>query len=220
VNFYSLVRAWPLNRVSGNQPLAARRREFRKMLEAPNHDRCARNKCTARTGVVAFAAIVGLAACATASPYPYNPERLADGQAGRIGQVCQSVIGVQPPEARYFACIGSLSDSARNLGRGRALQQAREDCEARGLRPGSAGLAVCVVQSAGDGRTSAPEISTDSSMPAPGLAKTYPYASQRDVHRREELSCARLGLDPAGGAFANCVGGLDSALFEADNPSQ
>jgi hypothetical protein len=165
-------------------------------------------------GMLAFA---GAGGCATAGVYPYNPDRLADDQ---ISQVCQSVVGVEPSEARYFACVGALSDSAKNLGRGRALQQARGDCLSRGYRPGSPDLDVCVVQSSDQARATAPDMAMSHPMEAPGLAKSYAYAPQREVHRREELSCARMGLDPSSGAFASCVAGLDSALFAADNPSQ
>jgi len=168
-------------------------------------------------GMLAFAGVGG---CATAGVYPYNPDRLADSQASQIGQVCQSVVGVEPSEARYFACVGALSDSAKNLGRGRALQQAQGDCLSRGYRAGSPDLDVCVVQSAGQERASAPDMAMSRPMEEPGLAKSYAYAPQREVHRREELSCARTGLDPSSVAFAECVAGLDSALFAADNPSQ
>jgi hypothetical protein len=165
-------------------------------------------------------AFTGIAASAAAGPYPYNPDRLDQAQLGQIGRACQAVVGVQPPESRYFACVGSLSDSARNVDRGRALHQAQNDCLTKGFRPGSPDLDVCVVQSARDGGAPRPELAMSRPMEEPGLSKTYPYASQREVHRREELSCARLGLDPASSAFASCVGGLDSALDQADNPSQ
>jgi len=165
-------------------------------------------------------ALSGVAACATAGAYPYNPDRLAEAPLGQIGHLCQAVVGVQPPEERYFVCVGSLSDSMKNIDRGRALEQARRDCLSKGLAPGGPDMAVCVVQSAKQEHASGPDLAMSRPMEEPGLSRTYPYASEREVHRREELSCARLGLDPAGGAFASCVGGLDSALFDADNPSQ
>jgi hypothetical protein len=177
--------------------------------------------CPRTAAVLACAlAFTNIAASAAAGPYPYNPDRLDQTQLGQIGRACQAVVGVQPPESRYFACVGSLSDSARNVGRGRALHQAENDCLRKGLRTGSPDLDVCVVQSAREGGAPPPELAMSRPMEEPGLSKSYPYASQREVHRREELSCARLGLDPAGGAFASCVGGLDSALDQSDNPSQ
>jgi hypothetical protein len=161
----------------------------------------------AAAAVAGMLALAGFAGGANAGPYPYNPDRLDQGQVVQVGDVCRTVVGVEPSEARYYACVGALSDSAKNLGRGRALQQARGDCLRRGYRAGSPDLDVCTVQSADRQRTAAPDMS-------------YAYAPQREVHRREELSCARMGMDPSSGAFASCVAGLDSALFAADNPSQ
>jgi hypothetical protein len=175
-----------------------------------------RRAATAMAGVLALA---GFAGGADAGPYPYNPDRLDGGQVVQIGDVCRTVVGVEPSEARYFACVGALSDSAKNLGRGRALQQARGDCLSRGYPAGSPDLDVCVVQSAGHERP-ATDMAMSRPMEEPRLAKSYAYAPQAEVHRREELSCARMGLDPSSGGFASCVAGLDSALFAADNPSQ
>jgi len=174
-----------------------------------------------RAGAAAAAlfSLAGLAAGAQAAPYPYNPDGLDGGQASQIAQTCRSVVGVGPSDARYYACVGALSGSAKNQARGRALGEARADCENRGYHAG-ADLDVCVVQSAGRERTAAPDMAMSRPMEEPGLAKSYAYAPQSEVHRREELSCARMGMDPSSGGFAECVAGLDSALFAADNPSQ
>jgi hypothetical protein len=171
----------------------------------------------AMAGVFAFA---GLAAGAHAAPYPYNPDGLDGGQTSQIAQTCRSVVGVGPSDARYYACVGALSGSAKNLDRGRALQQARGDCLSHGYGAGSPDLDVCVVQSAGRERPAAPDMAMSRPMEEPGRTRSYAYAPQSEVHRREELSCARMGMDPSSGGFAECVAGLDSALFAADNPSQ
>jgi len=165
-------------------------------------------------------ALAAFAASAHAAPYPYNPDGLDGGQTSQIAQTCRSVVGVGPADARYYACVGALSGSAKNLDRGRALREARGDCESRGYRAGSPDLDVCVVQSADRSRVAAPDMAMSRPMEEPGLAKSYAYAPQSEVHRREELSCARMGMDPSSGGFAECVAGLDSALFAADNPSQ
>jgi hypothetical protein len=44
-------------------------------------------------------------------------------------------------------------------------------------------------------------------------------ASFDTVLRREQHACARLGFDPAFGAFANCVADLQGALQRTDFPS-
>jgi hypothetical protein len=195
------------------------------MTQSPSNDirlaagsaRPWRRAAAAMAGVLALA---GFAGGANAGPYPYNPDRLDGGQMVQISDVCQTVVGVEPSEARYYACVGALSDSAKNLGRGRALQQARSDCLGRGYGAGSPDLDVCTVQSADHERPRAQDTAMSRPMEEPGLAKSYAYVPQREVHRREELSCARMGMDPSSGAFASCVAGLDSALFAADNPSQ
>ena len=53
----------------------------------------------------------------------------------------------------------------------------------------------------------------------PGGSRSYFYASSDDVFRREQLSCARLGLDPADGAYASCVADLEATLAAIDNPA-
>jgi len=107
-------------------------------------------------------ALASSAGCAVAAPY--NPDNLPADQVARIGEVCQSVIGVQPGEAHYVACVVSLTGSANGLGHGHALTQAREtlapksyfyasprdvrqrvemSCAQLGFEAGSDGLARC-----------------------------------------------------------------------------
>jgi hypothetical protein len=50
--------------------------------------------------------------------------------------------------------------------------------------------------------------------------KSYFYASPDEVHRREELACARLGFVPLSGAFESCVANLAGTLDAIDAPSQ
>jgi hypothetical protein len=64
---------------------------------------------------------VGVAALAGAAPTlaaAYNPDALAPAQLSRIDELCRAVVGLERGEARYFACAGSLSNSARHLGSG------------------------------------------------------------------------------------------------------
>lgn len=152
--------------------------------------------------------------CAAAGPY--NPDNLPLGQVSQIGEVCQSVMGVRPGEAHYVGCVESLSDSTHSLNHGRALAQARETCLDKGMRPDTPELARCVLGSTET--ASAPAVREVSETREAGSAKSYFYASPREAHRRMEMSCATLGFDPASGAFASCVAGLQASLFAADNP--
>ena len=158
----------------------------------------------------------GAALASVASAAPYNPEHLPPDQVAEVDRICQSVLRVQPGEAHFVGCVESLSDSWRGLEHARALSEARATCLDRGLKPGAPDLAECELSVA---RTAPPAIRPVSTREEPVSEKSYFSASPRDVHRREELSCARLGLEPGSGGFMSCVAGLQSTLFAADNPS-
>jgi hypothetical protein len=100
-------------------------------------------------------------------------------QTAGVGEICRTVVGLEPGGAQYEACTLSLADSLRSLGRAAVHAGAQ-----------------------------------------PSASRSYFYASQREVYRREQISCTRLGLAPADGAFAECVANLDGRLFGADNPTQ
>jgi hypothetical protein len=164
--------------------------------------------------------LASIADCAMAGPY--NPDNLPTDQVARIGEVCQSVIGVQPGESHYVRCVVSLTGSLHNLSRGHALAQARQSCLRQGVEPETAELSACVLRSA---QTTplpawAPPPATSSANDTGGArtSKSYFYASPREVHRRVEASCAQLGFDPRSDSFARCVASLRASLFAADNP--
>jgi hypothetical protein len=177
----------------------------------------ARRVACIAASTLAFASI---SACANAGPY--NPDNLPADQVTNVDTLCQSVMGLRPGAANYGACVDSLMGSARGVERGEALQSGREACLNRGLRPGGAGFGVCELQSAQ--ADSIPLKGADatviSTADEPGGSRSYAYTSPKNVFRREQLSCARLGLDPADEAFGSCVADLQSALFAADNPAQ
>ena len=145
----------------------------------------------------------------------------AQGVQG-VGQVCQSVIRVQPGTAQYDGCVESLSGSAASIGQGRAMMQAHDACLDRGLQPGTPALAECTLSQAGARPAAAAIKASDSVAPqmqTPGGSKSWFSISRDDQFRRQQLACARIGLDPTSAAFDGCVAGLGSTLFELDNPS-
>jgi hypothetical protein len=170
---------------------------------------------------LAAALVFALASAGACAAGAYDPDSLATAQRDRAGQICADVMRLSPGEEHYDSCVDTLSDSARSLGRGQALRAARGICLDRGLTPGSASWGECELRVA-DGRSDAASypMSSLGRMDGPAGAKSYFYASPHDVHRREALACARLGFDPADGAFASCVSGLQAAMFAADNPAQ
>jgi len=148
--------------------------------------RLRRKSAAIMAGAIALASV---AVCARADAA--NPDT---GQIIGVGEICQTVIRLEPGGAQYAACVLSLADSLRGL--------SKTDCLDQGLKPG---LAACTLQSTG---------------PEPTSSRSYFYASQREIYRREQQSCVRLGFEPADGAFADCVANLDGRLFAADNPAQ
>ena len=171
--------------------------------------------CPIRLGLLAGALALSASLAGAAAAAPYNPERLPADQFAQVGRLCQSVIRVQPGEAHYVGCVESLSDSWRGLEQARTLSGARASCLDRGLKPDTPDLAECELRAA---QSAPPVIRPVSTRDEPVSGKSYFYASPSDVHRREELSCARLGFEPGSGGFQSCVAGLQSAMFAADNP--
>jgi hypothetical protein len=162
---------------------------------------------------LSLAALAGGLICMSlasgASAAPRDP--LSGEEVGAIGQVCASVLGLEPNEAQYGGCVDSLSASAQSLGRAHRLWRAQSDCLGEGHRADTPELAECEVTKnrpspvAIDGRSS-------------GSASSYFYASPTEVRRREQEACAHLGLDRADEAFSTCVENLQTNLFETDNP--
>lgn len=165
-------------------------------------------------------AFASVGACAFAGPY--NPDNLPADQVAGISSICRTVMRLQPGEEHFQDCLESLTASAADLDRGGAMQAARGDCIRRGLTPESPGFGECQLRAADSEPVRATAAWTTGAGGAddPGGSKSYAYASPHDVFRREQLSCARLGFDPAEGGFASCVASLQSAMFEADHPAQ
>ena len=156
------------------------------------------------SAVFLFAGAVALGASA--------PAALAhESQTGVIADSCRAVLGLQPGEEHYVNCMQNLQASQDDFAHGQALGLARSSCLDQGLKPGSAELAVCTLKT----KTSA---APPRAIPVSTATKSWPYASFDERREREQLACARLGLDPTSGGFDSCVAGLAAALFAADNP--
>jgi len=186
------------------------------MKTSPSLRALLRHPALTATCLIAGPVLASAVMTSAAWAAPYNPGRLPPEQLAEVGQICQSVVGLRSGEAHYVGCVESLSSSWRSLSRSRARAQAREDCLDKGLRLDTPELAQCVL--AGPGAARAPVVRVSDAPDGAGPAKSYYLTSPRDVHRREEQSCARLGYDPTSGGFASCVAGLQASLFAADNP--
>lgn len=165
---------------------------------------------------LACAALAAASACAAAGPY--NPENLPADQIGQVGEICHSVMGLEPGMRAFATCTESLSRSAAKLDRNTDLQQARQDCVAKGLRPGEPALAQCVVDATSD--TAAPHRAGAAPVRAPGArVRSYFSVSWQEAHQRQRMACAALGYDPSGVGFYNCVANLQASMFRTEHPS-
>jgi hypothetical protein len=164
--------------------------------------------------IAALLGVVAMAGCAAAEPY--NPSRLPAAQLSQVQQICHAVLGIPAGVGLATDCVGALSESAVAMSRARDMQAARQVCLAKGLQPGGTEQPQCELSAASE--RADVRINTAALDP---VGKSYYSASSREIHRREQTACARLGYDPIdGGSFAKCVAGLDSALFASEHVAQ
>jgi hypothetical protein len=134
---------------------------------------------------------------------------------GEVGAVCASVVGVQPGEKHYAACVESLSRSLDGLRAGEGMGLARRGCLARGYRPNTSGLAECELAAGPAPAASGPEYPAAS----PGGSRSYFMISRETAFQRDQLACARLGFDPTQAPFGDCAADLRAALARASEPA-
>ena len=91
--------------------------------------------------IIGAAAIALLAAGNTFANAAENPARLAQEQ-----HACAVVLGLDPSERRYDACIISLERSLSEWNYARLVSTNRSACTRVGLQPGTRAFAVCAVQ--------------------------------------------------------------------------
>ena len=59
---------------------------------------------------------------------------------------CSVTLGLDPSEADYAACAGSIDRTLSLVGARQAAAEDRQDCAEQGLRAGTAALSRCVVE--------------------------------------------------------------------------
>jgi hypothetical protein len=157
--------------------------------------------CAAAT----VAALFGAATPTAALAQPY----------GEVGRVCETVVGLQPNEKHYAACVESLTQSAQGLRQGESLAIARRGCLAQGYRPNTSGLAECELASGPAAAAGGPAYPSQ----VPGGSRSYFVVSRETAFQRDQLACARLGFDPSQPPFGDCAADLRGALARASDPA-
>jgi hypothetical protein len=190
----------------------------------------------------AASVIVGASIASCASAAPFNPAGLSGDQLSRVADICQSVMGLhaseppsgvwgaavdprlEPGENHYQGCIASLSNSLRSAGDARGLMRVDDGCRAKGFGSDSPELAECVLQSR---QTRSPSSDFGSQTfaatpvhdaPGRGAVGSFFSARPHEATRREQLACARLGLNPAYASFDSCVKDMDDTFYAIENP--
>jgi hypothetical protein len=145
-------------------------------------------------------------------------------QIAQARTLCSGIVGVHPGDGRFNGCVASLAASLQSARQEHTIIQARSMCFARGLKPGSSDLALCLLQAAKESPVSAAvgplDEPTASAKKEDQTAPSYTLTSSLGtVSDKEQQACARTGFDPAFGAFANCIADLQSALQNIDMPT-
>lgn len=141
---------------------------------------------------------------------------LAPQQVALVQQTCDKVMGLKNGGEYRSLCQDSLSQSlARKLA---AEESARgyDTCRSEGLH--DAALATCMLDRPNRAAAvSTQPVSLAYDVDAPENAKSYFDVTPSEAWRREQYSCAQLGLIPGSNAFQQCAVGLEAALFPDPN---
>jgi hypothetical protein len=155
-------------------------------------------------------------ACA---PFAQAPvPTLAPEQASLVQTTCDRVMGLAHSGIYRDECRESLSQSLARKVEAEGMAGAYHECRQQGLNEGSAAFSSCMLD-----RHSRSPIPTTQAVSlaydadAPENAKSYFHVSNSVHWRREQYSCAQLGLTPGTGAFGQCVASLDAALMPMTN---
>ena len=152
------------------------------------------------------------AGCASAAP-------LTNQQTDLVSATCSEIMGLRRGETYYANCQESLGNSLASKIDTEQKVRSMDDCSHRGLAEGSPSFSACVLEQ----QDAEP---ANNAMVQP-IALNYPrdelksgksyYNVSNSIHwKREQYSCAQLGLTPGTNGFQHCVVSLDAALLPDD----
>ncbi len=156
---------------------------------------------------------------------------LTPQQTAMIKATCQTVMHIGYHNAVDLdACMGSLSDSLAAKAQGDISWKSDADCAAQGLARDTPAFSMCVLDRQ-NGYVARISQTNEAAGAPPSAPTSLAYDAQKDnsqayydssfdtKRRREQYSCAQLGIDPVSSAFGQCVADLDADLFNADHPN-
>lgn len=158
-----------------------------------------------------------LASTCACAAQPTATSALAPQQASAIEASCTTIMGLRQGEYAYAMCKESLTATAGAMVEGQARLAAYDSCRSKGMAAGSAALATCMLGKQDDVPAQAINASTPIAVEAlrhNGLSvgDSYYNVTHAVQWRREQYSCAQLGLVPGSSGFGQCVASLDADL--------
>lgn len=172
--------------------------------------------------LVAAAVIPLLAACAEfeASAHEVTPQ-----QTAAIEATCTKVMRLHKGQSEFEACVSSLSGSVAYHASADLAANAYRDCAQTGLKRETPDFSRCVLDHENIQRDSgqasfgaAARLNAAYVQPADNDPSDYFGTSRSTRRRREQYSCAELGLEPSTGPFISCVNNLDMDIFNIEHP--
>jgi len=152
---------------------------------------------------------------ASAAP-PLSPEQRALGpdQRALVAQTCDRVMGLSDGGIYRQECMDSLARAVSRKAESAQMAGSYVACRGQGLNEGTAAFSTCMLDRQDRGAAmSAEPVKLAYDPGTPENSKSYFDVSNRVHWRREQYSCAQIGLTPGTSAFAECTAGLESALL-------
>lgn len=160
--------------------------------------------------------LLGCALTGASAEPPLSPDMrsIAPDQRGMVAEVCDRVMGLSRGGVYRSECMDSLARSFAAKAEGMQMAGNFSACRNRGLNEGTAAFSTCMLDSR-ETYAAPPQppqkIAYD--WTTPENAKSYFDVNNSVRWRREQYSCAQIGLTPGTGAFGQCVARLEAALM-------
>jgi hypothetical protein len=160
--------------------------------------------------------LLGCALTGASAEPPLSPDlrAISADQRGLVTEVCDRVMGLGRGGVYRSECMDSLARSFAAKTQGIQTASNFSACRSRGLSEGTAAFSTCMLDSRGTYAAQpqpAQKIAYD--WTTPENAKSYFDVSNSVRWRREQYSCAQIGLTPGTGGFGQCVASLEAALM-------
>ena len=176
--------------------------------------------------VLASALSVWMAAGAAGARAEFGLRPSAE-QTALAHDTCANVMRIGQGVVPFDACVDSLTETLGNRTQSEMLARSSRDCIAAGHGQETEELAICMLDrkaahTAQWNKTqadTAPERVTVNYMRNRPGQVGYSLSTPQERRRREEYSCARLGMIPGSARFGQCVAELDISLRSAEIPN-